>query len=91
MAEATSPPALPAAAGATKVADESPLKSATNAASDPQLAAGGRYNEQLSNAFKILQEMTTPKSKCNWKLSSSKKVISAPVGTVYFLCIQTIL
>lgn len=81
MAEAANPPELPDAAGAREVAAASPSNDIVNAAS---VAAGGRYNKELSNAFKLLQEMATLKSKCNWKLSSSKKVISPPFDNAHF-------
>jgi len=82
----SSAPALPAAAGAAATAESASAASpdvskSVFAASDPQLAAGGRYNKQLNTALDLLQEMMTPTSKCNWKLASSKKGVEVFTGT----------
>ena len=81
----SSAPALPAAAGPAVTTAASPdVSKSVFAASDPQLAAGGRYNKQLNTALDLLQEMMTPTSKCNWKLASSKKVVPFPFGQNVF-------
>lgn len=78
----SSAPALPAAAGPAVTTAASPdVSKSVFAASDPQLAAGGRYNKQLNTALDLLQEMMTPTSKCNWKLASSKKGVEVFTGT----------
>ena len=83
-ATSASAPALPAAAGAATADSASAaspdVSNSVFDASDPQLAAGGRYNKQLNTALGLLQEMLTPTSKCNWKLASNKKVLPCLSG-----------
>lgn len=97
-ATSASAPALPAAEGAAAADSASAaspdVSNSVFDASDPQLAAGGRYNKQLNTALDLLQEMLTPTSKCNWKLASSKKGVevftgAAPDGNIKALTAKT--
>ena len=93
-ATSASAPALPAAEGAAAADSASAaspdVSNSVFDASDPQLAAGGRYNKQLNTALDLLQEMLTPTSKCNWKLASSKKVLPCLSGHNFLPLFKTL-